>query len=127
MGCCGSGVPDVILPDPLGPDTFKVQKAGILGSSYDVYNKFDQKWLYIRNESSFWDKHNEFTLENFVRTDNKGQVLGYAKIEGTDPEFSKFKTKVEDSDGDFHILDDSDNDEDTEYKCKMKWKIKKEA
>eukprot|EP00996_Jenningsia_fusiforme_P002989 NODE_3796_length_914_cov_48.247399_g3491_i0.p1 GENE.NODE_3796_length_914_cov_48.247399_g3491_i0~~NODE_3796_length_914_cov_48.247399_g3491_i0.p1 ORF type:complete len:136 (-),score=29.18 NODE_3796_length_914_cov_48.247399_g3491_i0:338-745(-) len=79
----------------------------------------------MRNESSFWDSTAEFALENYVRgEDGKGKVLARAHVESSEPEFSKFKTEIEDSDNEGWS---DDGEEETEYKVKMKWKLRREA
>ncbi len=44
---------------------------GIKGS-YNVFNVENKKWLYIRNNSSFWDSEARLILENFVRENDRG-------------------------------------------------------
>ncbi|KAF4660017.1 hypothetical protein FOL47_007352 [Perkinsus chesapeaki] len=130
MGC-GSSTPSILLPDPqLGQEhSFMVKKAGMLSKGYNVYNTQKELWLYIRSLSSFWDSDPEFTLENFIRDEQKvGQVLGRCAVGKLDEDYKKEVDWENDSDdSDFSLDDLFGFDDDDELKVKLKFKAKREA
>lgn len=84
MGCCGSSIPDVIIPDPEPGQKCDVliKKTGMLSSDQYIYQDRDEdkKWLFLDKAGGIFGAH-KFYLENFVRDDDdKGKVLCSAEM-----------------------------------------------
>lgn len=133
MGCFGSSpvAPEEIIPNPEGdnPCSFVVKKAGVASSHYNVYNDQKQKWLYVRNDSSWFSSKSEFQIENWNRgEDGKGETLVRVEIEGKDADINRDVDWEGDSDdSDFSLDDLFDFDNDDELKVKLKWKFSRRA
>eukprot|EP00727_Mastigamoeba_balamuthi_P014094 m51a1_g9307 hypothetical protein (834) ;mRNA; f:83729-87452 len=83
MGCCGSK-PEVIIADPKGPGPhqFLCKAAAKAPGCYEVFKDWDegQRWLFVRVSGRLFEECT-FTLENFVRDQNRrGQVLCFAAV-----------------------------------------------
>ena len=112
MGCCSSipGVPDVIIPDPVGPPcVFYCKPSGAFSSNMTVLqgNKDGPTWLFLRKRGKMFKDDINIVLENFIRTDpehpDEGKALCVCKFDSLDSQAYKFYG------GSFDSWQDSDN------------------
>ena len=113
MGCCASvpGVPDVIIPDPAGPQpcVFYCKPSGAFSSNMTVLqgSKEGPVWLFLRKRGKMFKDDINIVLENFIRTDaehpDEGRALCVCKFDTLDLQAYKFYG------GNFDSWQDSDN------------------
>jgi hypothetical protein len=125
MGCGGSKVPAVIIPDPESgkEHKFLCKKKGMMSSDFEVFKDFDehQKWLFIDKKGSLF-KDPKYMLENYVRDEKKqGHVICSAKVGDANVKIYGVESHDDSDDSDGYSDSGDDGVEKDTVVTKMKW------